>query len=176
MDLHYKAFLNWLKTHNVTQAEFEDELRNDHTSVDLFLGKLQNCVDRDLLFDDLWLSQYRFFSFSDSLKGRSFWASIFQSSYLTTRQVLQPYYGSANVLTNEEIFTKFLKHCRKFTWIKNRLLYNGLGPVPVRDPFSHIINYTWYEDTRGLVLRTKWYALVDTFKLTGHVDVSKIFK
>jgi hypothetical protein len=176
MDLHYNAFLNWLKTHNVTQAEFEDELRNDHTSVDNFLRKLQNCVDRDLLFDDLWLSHSNFFTFSGSLKGRSFWTSIFQSSYLTTRQVLQPHYGSPNVLTNEEIFTKFLKHCRKYSWIKDRLLHRELDPVPVRDPFSHIINCAWYDDTRGLVLRTKWYRLVDTFKLTGHVDISKIFK
>jgi hypothetical protein len=98
-------------------------------------------------------------------------ASRYQE-YLTCKEFLKQYAP----LTNEKIFTKFLKHRRKFTWIKNRLIHEELGAVPVRDPFSHIINYAWYEDTRTLALRTEWYALVDTFNITGSVDTSKIFK
>jgi len=173
MDLHYKAFLNWLQTADVTQQQFEAELAHSHTPINSFIEKLHDILDDSGTTYELWSCSYQFFNFHTSLLGSDFWRNVFPSGG-SLKELLTPYYTKP--LTNEEIFTKFLKHCRKFTWIKNRLLYNGLGPVPVRDPFSHIINYTWYEDTRGLVLRTKWYALVDTFKLTGHLDISKIFK
>jgi hypothetical protein len=173
MDLHYNAFLNWLKTHSVTQQQFEAELVHSHTPIDSFVRKLHNILDDSGTTYQLWSSDYHFFNFGDSLLGSDFWRSVFPSQGLL-KGLLTHYY--IKPLTNEEIFTNFLKHCRKYSWIKDRLLPRELGAVPVRDPFSHIINYTWYEDTRGLVLRTKWYTLVDTFNLTGHVDISKIFK
>jgi hypothetical protein len=102
-------------------------------------------------------------------------ASRYQD-YLTCKEFLKQY----TPLTNEKIFTKFLKSQRKYTWLKRNTLpldlqlHYSFDQVPVANPFEHIVTRSVYARYVTVVLINKWRKVVEAFNLTGTIDLSSL--
>ena len=175
MDPHYNAFLKWLQTADVTQRELEEELAHYRTPISSFIRKLHNILDDNGTTYQLWASDYQFFSFGDSLLGRDFWNNVFPSGGLL-KELLAPYY--LKLLTNEDIFIKFLKHHRIYSKSATLFAASHEDPSDIDSPTYSAFQrmFVWPAHNKWSAINIKWQSLVNHFGLTGTVDYSKVFK